>query len=426
MNSGRARDVQPRATSAFPPGTGKPGSDCDRRTGQERLDVSYNNSVLILPLSGGLFVLLIWLALVFARGGFWSVRRHLLPASEDEHRPVRVCVVIPARNEADCIARTVTALLRQKFNGTLRVIVVDDHSEDQTATVAARAAEAIGRRDALTVITGTLLPEGWTGKLWAVSQGLKKAQAFSPDYLLLTDADIEHGPLTLSTLVGKAEREHLALTSLMVRLHCRTLPEKMMIPAFVYFFFLLYPPRWTANPQARTAGAAGGCMLIRPDALARAAGIESIRGEIIDECALAKAIKGTGGRVWLGLADVSSSHRSYETVREIRKMIERTAFNQLKHSTILLIGTVVGLLLTFVLPIALLFSGSPAATVLATAAIVLMLASYVPMVLYHGLFPMWALALPASACFYLWATVQSAWNFHRGRGGHWKGRVQDR
>ena len=381
--------------------------------------------MLILPVIGGLVALLIWLAIVFARGGFWSVRRHLLPACEGEHRPVQVCAVIPARNEADTIARTVTALLRQKFNGTLRVIIVDDHSEDGTATVAARAAEVIGRRDALTVITGMPLPEGWTGKLWAVSQGLKKAQASSPDYLLLTDADIEHGPLTLSTLVAKAELEQLALTSLMVRLHCRTLPEKMMIPAFVYFFFLLYPPRWIANPQARTAGAAGGCILVRPDALARAGGIESIRSEIIDDCALAKAIKGSGGRVWLGLADVSSSLRPYKSVREIRRMIERTAFNQLKHSTPLLIGTAVGLLLTFVLPVALLLSGSPAATVLATAAIVLMLASYVSMVLYYGLLPIWSLALPASACFYLWATLQSAWNFYRGHGGQWKGRAQD-
>ena len=259
------------------------------------------------PIIGGVLVVTIWLVLVFGRGGFWSARRHLLPACEDEHRLVRVCVIVPARNEADTIARAVTSLLRQKFNGTLRVIVVDDNSEDRTGEVAARAAEVIGRLDALTVITGVPLPEGWTGKLWAVSQGLKKAQAFSPDYLLLTDADIEHGPLTLSTLVAKAEREQLELTSLMVRLHCRTLPEKMMIPAFVYFFFLLYPPRWTANPQARTAGAAGGCILVRPDALARAGGIESIRSEIIDDCALAKAIKGSGGRVWLGLADSSRS-----------------------------------------------------------------------------------------------------------------------
>ncbi|HLH30936.1 MAG TPA: glycosyltransferase [Terriglobia bacterium] len=364
-------------------------------------------------------------SLVFARGRFWSVRTNLLRSCDYGHRPVRVCVVVPARNEAETIGRTVTGLLTQKFSGTLHLIVVDDDSEDQTATVAARAADIVGRRDALTVITGMPLAEGWTGKLWAVSQGLKKAQAFSPDYLLLTDADIEHGPLTLSTLVAKAEREQLALTSLMVRLHCRTLPEKIIIPAFVYFFFLLYPPRWIANPQGRTAGAAGGCMLVRPDALARAGGIESIRSEIIDDCALAKAIKRSGGRVWLGLADASSSIRSYESFRELRRMIERTAFNQLNHSMLLLIGTVVGLLLTFVLPVALLVSGSPAATVLATAAIVLMLGSYVPMVLYHGLFPVWSLALPANACFYLWATLQSAWNFHRGRGGQWKGRAQD-
>jgi hopene-associated glycosyltransferase HpnB len=211
----------------------------------------------------------------------------------------------------------------------------------------------------------------------------------------------------------------------MVRLHRRTIPEKMMIPAFVYFFFLLYPPRWIANPKASTAGAAGGCMLVRPDALARAGGIESIRGEIIDDCALARAIKGSGGRLWLGLADVSSSIRPYESFSEIQKMIQRTAFNQLKHSMLLLIGTVVGLLLTFVLPIALLFSGSPAATVLAAAAILLMLASHLPMVLYHRLSPLWALALPVSACFYLWATLQSAWNFYRGQGGQWKGRAQD-
>lgn len=167
-------------------------------------------------------------------------------------------------------------------------------------------------------------------------------------------------------------------------------------------------------------------MLVRPDALARAGGIESIRSEIIDDCALAKAIKRSGGRVWLGLADASSSLRPYESARELRKMIERTAFNQLKHSTLLLMGTVVGLLLTFVLPVALLLSRSPAATVLAIAAIALMVGSYLSMVLYHGLFPMWSLTLPASACFYLWATLQSAWNFHRGRGGQWKGRAQDR
>ena len=382
--------------------------------------------VLTLPLIGGLVVLLIWLVIVFARGGFWRARSHVLPASGGEHRRVSICVIVPARNEADTISRTVTSLLEQRFNGTLHVVVVDDQSEDRTGSEATQAAEAIGRRTALTLIRGAPLCEGWTGKLWAVSQGIKEAQAFSPDYLLLTDADIEHGPLTISTLVAKAEREQLALTSLMVRLQCRTLPEKMMIPAFVYFFFLLYPPRWIADSRARTAGAAGGCMLVRPDALARAGGIESIRGEIIDDCELAKTIKRSSGRVWLGLADVSSSLRRYESFREVRKMIERTAFNQLQHSTLLLIGTVVGLLLTFVLPMALLLSASWAPRALTTAAIVLMLGSYASMIRYHRLSPMWSLALPASACFYLWATLLSAWNFRRGQGGQWKGRAQDR
>jgi hopene-associated glycosyltransferase HpnB len=382
--------------------------------------------VITPSLIGGFAVLLIWLAIVFARGGFWNVTNQLLPASGGDHRPASVCVVIPARNEAATIGLTVTALLRQRFNGTLHVIVVDDNSVDETSSVARQAADAMGRQSALTVITGMPLPRGWTGKLWAISQGLKKAHEFSPDYLLLTDADIEHGPLTLAALVTKAEHEQLALTSLMVRLHCRTIPEKVMIPAFVYFFFLLYPPKWIANPHARTAGAAGGCTLVRPDALVRAGGIEAIREEIIDDCALAKAIKSSGGTTWLGLADMSSSLRPYQSFRQIREMIARTAFNQLKHSMWLLMGTVVGLLSTFVLPIALLVSGSSAVTVLAAIAIALMLGSYLSMLRYYKLSPIWSLGLPLSACFYMWAVVQSAWGFYRGHGGQWKGRVQDR
>lgn len=380
----------------------------------------------MVTLVGGLVVLGIWFVIVFARGGFWQVQGLRLSTGNGKHRSVSVCAIVPARNEELTIARAVTGLLSQKFNGSLHIIVVDDHSEDQTAVAAQRAATVLGRRSMLSVIQGEPLPAGWTGKLWAISQGLKKARAFSPDYLLLTDADIEHGPLTLSTLITKAEQEQLALTSLMVRLHCNAFAEKMMIPAFVYFFFLLYPPKWIGNPQARTAGAAGGCMLIRPDVLARAGGIETIRGEIIDDCALAKAIKQSGGRVWLGLADSSCSIRPYESASEIRQMIERTAFNQLKHSTLLLIVTVVGLLLTFGLPAVLLLVGSPTAIAFAAAAIFLMLGSFVPIVRYYNLLPIWSLVLPVSACFYLWATLRSAINFYRGRGGQWKGRSQDR
>ena len=386
--------------------------------------ISYNYEVVTLIC--GLVVFAVWLGIVFSRGGFWRVRRHILHASGGDHRHVRVCAVVPARNEASCIARAVSGLLQQQFHGTLQVIVVDDHSDDDTAVMAKRAAETSGRPEALTVIAAEPLPDGWTGKLWAVSQGVQKAQRFFPDYILLTDADIEHSTLTLSTLVAKAENERLALTSLMVRLHCETPAEKMMIPAFVYFFFLLYPPAWISSSKSRVAGAAGGCMLLRPEALAAAGGIGSIRGEIIDDCALATRIKRSGGRVWLGLADKSASIRPYDTIQEIRQMIERTAFNQLHHSMTLLIATVIGLIVTFVLPLTLLFSRSTVAEILGASAIALMVASYLPMVLYYRLTAVWSLTLPVSACLYLWATLRSAGNFYRGKGGQWKGRSQDR
>jgi hopene-associated glycosyltransferase HpnB len=379
----------------------------------------------LLPIASAILVVAIWLAIVFARGGFWRASRHVLSAAATNASPATVVAVVPARNEADVIERAIASLLSQDFNGTVRVILVDDHSTDRTADAARLAASSIGRDDALTVIASAPLPEGWTGKLWAVSQGIEAARNFAPDFLLLTDADIEHGPRTLSTLVAKAEQQQSALTSLMVRLHCRTLPEKMMIPAFVYFFFLLYPPKWIADRNSRVAGAAGGCMLVRPDALELAGGIAGIRGEIIDDCALAKAIKRSGRHVWLGLADSSTSLRPYESFSEIRRMIERTAFNQLDHSTPLLFGTVVGLLLTFLLPVALLFAPSPLAIALAATSLVLMFGSYLPIVRYYGLSPAWTFALPLSACFYLWATLRSAWNYWRGKGGQWKGRAQD-
>jgi hopene-associated glycosyltransferase HpnB len=379
----------------------------------------------LLPIASGVLVVAIWLVMVFARGGFWRANRHLLSVAATNSTPAKVVAVVPARNEADVIERAITSLLCQDFNGSVRVILVDDHSTDRTAAAARVAASSIGRDDALTGIASAPLPEGWTGKLWAVSQGVEAARTFAPDYLLFTDADIELGPRTLSSLVAKAEAESSALTSLMVRLHCRTLPEKMMIPAFVYFFFLLYPPKWIADRNSRTAGAAGGCMLVRPDALERAGGIAAIRSEIIDDCSLAKSIKRSGGQVWLGLADSSASLRPYESFSEIRRMIERTAFNQLDHSTPVLFGTVVGLLLTFVLPIALLFAPSTLALALAAVALALMFGSYLPIVRDYGLSPAWTFALPLSACFYLWATLRSAWNYWRGKGGQWKGRAQD-
>ena len=378
--------------------------------------------MLILPVIGGLVVLLIWLAIVFARGGFWSVRRHLLPACEGEHRPVQVCAVIPARNEADTIGRTVTALLMQKFNGTLRVIIVDDHSEDGTATVAARAAAVIGRRDALTVITGMPLPEGWTGKLWAVSQGLKKAQAFSPDYLLLTDADIEHAPDTLSWLVAQSVNGRFVLTSLMAKLRCVSLAEKIHVPAFIYFFQMLYPFAWVARADSSTAAAAGGCMLVRADALASMGGIASIRGALIDDCSLAARLK-TVGPIWLGLTKRARSIRPYPTFADVGRMVSRSAYSQLRYSLLALIATILGMAITFVAPpmLALFASGLPRYLgLLAWAAMTL---SFVPTLRYYRLSPIWSVALPGIALLYMSYTLQSAYQHCRRRGGQWKGRV---
>lgn len=379
----------------------------------------------IVAIVAGVVVVATWLTIVFGRGGFWRVRSAVL-RNGAEHRRVRVAAVVPARNEADVIARSVVSLLTQELNGPLHVFLVDDHSEDRTAEVARRAAEEVGRGNALTVLRGAALPAGWTGKLWAVAQGVEAAKALAPNYLLLTDADVVHGPDTVARLVVKSECEQFALTSLMVRLHCVSVAERMLVPAFVYFFFLLYPPKWIADRSARTAGAAGGCMLVRPEALERAGGIAAIRDEIIDDCALAKSIKRSGGSVWLGLAQASASVRPYTNFREIGRMIERTAFNQLRHSTLLLGATVVGLLITYILPIALLFSNSTLAVALGGTAVTLMVGSYLPMVRYYGLSPLWALTLPGSAYFYLWSTLRSAWSYWLGRGGQWKGRAQDR
>jgi hopene-associated glycosyltransferase HpnB len=212
----------------------------------------------------------------------------------------------------------------------------------------------------------------------------------------------------------------------MVKLHCRSLAEKLLIPAFVFFFFMLYPPQWIRDPRRKTAGAAGGCILIRSAALERIGGIAAIRGEIIDDCALARAVKRTGGRVWLGATADTHSVRPYNSFGEIEKMIARTAFNQLRHSFWLLLGTVIGMVLTYLLPLALMVSGSARLAMVGAAAFVLMCGSYVPMVQFYELNPLWALTLPFSAAFYTLATLHSAVQYWRGRGGEWKGRAQDR
>lgn len=379
----------------------------------------------LYPVLSGILCLAIWLYLLLAHGGFWRVERLLVDEVALPDADGLIAVVIPARNEAEGIGRTIDSLLRQSCRNSLRIFVIDDHSTDGTAEIALGAGSRSAHPGTLTVIPGRELPLGWTGKLWAVQQGIDRAMELNPRFLLLTDADIEHSPDNLATLAAVAESGPYDLASFMVKLHCQTLAERMLIPSFVFFFLLLYPPRWIADPRHKLAGAAGGCMLVRPEALLRSGGMEGIRGAIIDDCALARAVKRSGGRVWLGLTSQTHSTRVYGRFAEIEQMIARTAFNQLHHSAWILAGAVVGLFITYLAPLLLLLSGRPEPMILGGTACLLMLLAYLPMVRFYGLNPLWALTLPASACFYMAATVHSALKFWSGRGGEWKGRAQD-
>ena len=385
-----------------------------------------------------------WVYLLVAHGGFWRIP--LAPRSPEsagtESRSldslrslgmtqrgnratenIRIAVVIPARNEADVIGRAVASLLRQDFPGSLKIFVVDDQSTDGTAEAARRAAGVEG--DRVMIIAARPLPPGWTGKLWAVQQGVEQALAHRPDFLLLTDADIEHGSDNVRQLTDIAQCGTYELVSYMVKLHCRSFAERLLIPAFVFYFFMLYPPKWVGDTRRQTAGAAGGCMLIRPAALERIGGIAAIRQEIIDDCALARAVKQSGGRIWLGATAETRSVRRYRYFREIERTIARTAFNQLRHSLWLLLATVIGMLLIYVLPVGLIVSGSARLAAVGAFALAPMFAAYLPMVRFYGLNPLWALTLPFSAIFYTFATFHSAVKYWRGRGGEWKGRAQD-
>jgi hopene-associated glycosyltransferase HpnB len=353
----------------------------------------------------GAVVVAIWVYLLFARGGFWRMRVEAAP--EVTGAPPRVVAVIPARDEADVVGRTIASLAKQHYGGEFHIVLVDDHSSDGTAEAALASAPA-GK---LTVIAADPLPPGWTGKLWAVAAGIRYAERFDPEYLLLTDADIAHPPGALNELAGRAQRGY-DLVSYMATLHCGKLAERALIPAFVFFFFQLYPPAWGR-------GAAGGCMLVRRDTLERAGGIERIRGELIDDCSLAALVRAAGGRVWLGLSPGTRSIRPYGGFAEIGRMISRSAFTQLRYSFWLLLATILGLLLTYVAPPVLALSGSP----WGMAASAMMMIAYVPALRFYGVSIFWALLLPVIALFYLGATVHSAISHWRGRGGLWKGRT---
>jgi hopene-associated glycosyltransferase HpnB len=334
-----------------------------------------------------------------------------------------IAAVVPARNEAELIGPVITSLLSQ--SRAITVFLVDDESTDGTADVARRAAEKAGNAGSLIVIQSKPLPAGWTGKLWAMHQGIERARELNPEWLMLADADVIHDAETVANLSRIASLGHYDLVSFMVKLHCESLAERLLIPAFVYFFFMLYPPAWIRDPRHSAAGAAGGCMLVRSEALERAGGLEAIRGALIDDCSLARLLKRHGSRLWLGLTDHSQSLRQYETFADVESMVSRTAFNQLNHSSLLLLGTVAGMVMTYLAPPLLLLSRSKVALVLGAAAWTAMTITYSTMVRYYRLNPAWALSLPLAALFYLGATVHSALNYWSGSGGGWKGRAQD-
>lgn len=360
----------------------------------------------------GLALCALWLYLLAVR--LACGRPFVLPGAPRRRIPVRpervrVAAVIPARNEAACVGQALESLAAQQFSGLFRIVLVDDGSNDPTAAIASRYA---------TVLQGSAPPAGWTGKLWALSQGI--AQAGTPDYYLLTDADIVHTPDNLAGLVARAEGEGFDLVSYMAELRCRSLAERALIPAFVFFFFLLYPPRAIRNPRRSAAGAAGGCILIRREALEKIGGIAAIRGELIDDCALARAVKRSGGKLWLGVTRSVISVRQYPSFADVANMISRTAFTQLRCSPFILAAALLAMAFVYLLPPALALTGN----LYGAAAWLLMSLAYLPAVRFYRQNWLWALLMPAVAVFYMGCTLHSAVQYWRGAGGNWKGRSQ--
>jgi hopene-associated glycosyltransferase HpnB len=359
-----------------------------------------------------------WLYLLAGRGMFWVMQER---DDRDDPAPPptwpSVVAVVPARNEADVIARTVGSLLAQTYPGPFRIVLVDDQSTDGTAN----EARVLLGADRLTVLPGAPRPSGWTGKVWAVRQGVTAAG--EPDFLWLTDADIAHAPDNLTKLVARAESGGLVLTSLMAKLHCQSWSERYLIPAFIFYFAMLFPFARVNDRKSKTAAAAGGCMLIRRDALEHAGNIDAIRSEIIDDCALGRVMKAQGP-IWLGLTERAASIRPYGGMGEIRAMIARSAYAQLGYSPFMLLGTLTGMVLVFLAgPYFALFAhqSAQASGILAWGAMIL---AYQPILRFYRCSPLWGLVLPLIGAVYALFTLDSAIQYWLGRGGMWKGRAQ--
>jgi len=366
----------------------------------------------------GVVPLLVWLHLAFGRRMFWLFRER----DADQRLPVPahwppVVAVVPARDEADVIARSLGSLIAQNYPGDFHIILVDDQSDDGTAI----AARALG--GPVTVLCGAPRPPGWTGKLWAMQQGLEAARARAPDYIWFTDADIAHAPDNLARLVARAEADGLVLTSQMAKLSARTLVEHFLIPAFVFFFAMLYPFGAVNDPKRKLAAAAGGCMLARRAELEAVGGIEAIRRNIIDDVSLGKLMKARGP-VWLGLSSRAVSLRPYENLSQIRRMVARSAFAELDYSPLKLAGTLLGLVLVYLAPPAVAQFANGPSQIAGWIACIIMVVMMQPILRFYRLSPLWAFTLPIIAAFYAAFTLDSAIQYWRGKGGMWKGRAQ--
>ena len=362
----------------------------------------------------GAAVVATWLYLAVGRSGFWrtSIR---LPSGVDPQRWPSVVAIVPARDEAAVLPATLPTLLAQQYPGSFRVIVVDDDSGDGTGELAGAAGADVVRTSGP--------PSGWVGKVAAQSAGTMAAG--EADLLLFTDADIAWPPHALTRLVRGALEQQLVLTSQMVRLRAQTGWERLVVPAFVYFFAQLYPFA-AVNRSGRTAAAAGGCMLVDRAALERAGGLAEIRAAVIDDVALAKLLKPHGG-IWLGLTDDIRSVRAYPRLTDLWQMITRSAYTQLRHSPLFLGAAVIGLMFVYVLPptlfVAGLATGAGSVAALGAIAWALMTATYMPTQRFYGLAWPRALLLPVTATLYAAMTIDSARRHRRGRGAEWKGRV---
>ena len=357
--------------------------------------------------------LAIWVYLLVGHGRFWQAGPFLPPAPPGPMPPITV--VVPARNEAESVTRCLRSLLAQDYAGDLRVVLVDDQSTDGTGGLA----DLIGD-PRLTVLRGAPHPPGWSGKLWALQQGVDYARR--APVLLFTDADIEHAPGHVASLVAKLEADRLDMVSEMVALHCETAAERALVPPFVFFFALLYPFDRVNDPGDPTAAAAGGTVLIRARALAQLGGLAAMRGALIDDVTLARRVKKIG-RIWLGHSRQATSIRPYETAGDVWRMVARCAYVQLGYSPLLLAGTVVGMAVVWLAPVWCALFGEGSTRLLGLLGWGAMTASYIPTLRRFGLPLGWAACLPAAALFYTAATLGSAADHHRGRGVVWKQRA---